>query len=106
MKLFAPLLALALTAPISAFANNNWKVLIDGANGTLWFVRNVRQYGNLTFVDVKTEEDPNGDNGEKYAFIYAFDCRKQTYQDTEQNKMMPVEMDMIEGDIYKFSCKK
>ena len=103
--LFAPLLALALIGPGAALANENWTFLVDGDDGSLWFARNVRQYGNLTFVDVKTEEDPNGDNGDKSAFIDVYDCGKQTVKDSDKGKMVEVKMDKIEGYIYKFACK-
>ena len=105
-KLFAPLIALALIAPGAALANKSWTFLVDGEDGTLWFARNARQYDNLTFVDVKTEEDPDGNNGEENLFIDVYDCKNKTVKDAEEGKMTAVKMDKIEGYIYKFACKK
>lgn len=105
MKIFSHLLALALITPISAVASD-WKYIVDGADGSLWFGRSIRNHEGLTFIQVKTEEHPNGRNGDEYAWMGVYNCEDQTTRSYKEKKMVPVNMETTDGSIYNHACNK
>ena len=105
MKIFSHLLALALITPISAVASD-WKYIVDGADGSLWFGRNVRNHEGLTFIQVKTEDHPNGRNGDVHAWTDVYNCEDQTTKSRKEREMVPVKMETTDGYIYNHACNK
>ena len=105
MKAFAPLLALTLSVPMPAVADSNWSYITDNTENTLYFGRNIRHREGITFVEIKMEDNPAGNNGDKNSWNQAFNCKNKTWR---QNNVgfVPIKKGQVNFDWFKFACKK
>ena len=95
--------ATALIAPQSVSANPNWIFINKSENGALYFGRNARQHGDTAFIEMKSEEDPAGANGDNNAWTQAFNCSEKKYM--EGNKWLEIEEGLVNYEWFQFACK-
>ena len=69
------LAAAALVLPSPAESQARWQYVTDSSEGVLYFMRNRRTYGDMTLAEFKTEEDPDGRNGEASVWTQAVNCK-------------------------------
>ena len=103
MNTFAPLLALALMSPLPAAAESAWTFLTDSSDGTLYFGRNIRNYEGITFIQIKTEEDPRGNNGDNHSWNQAFNCKNKTWRQKGKG-FVPVKEGKVAYEWVKYAC--
>jgi hypothetical protein len=106
MKTFVPLLALAFSVPMPAIADSNWSYITDSTESTLYFGRNIRQREGITFVEIKMEDNPGGNNGDKNSWNQAFDCKNKTWRQNNDAGFVPIKEGQVNFDWFKFACKK
>ena len=104
MKKFAPLLAFALIASFPVNANSTWTYITDNTKGTLYFGRNIRHHEGITFLEIKTEDDPAGRNGDKHSWNQAFNCKNETWKESNAG-FVPIKKGQVNFDWWKFACK-
>ena len=105
MKTFIPLLSFVLMAPLPVIAESTWTYITEASDGTLYFGRNIRNYEGITFLEIKTEEDPDGKNGDKYGWNQAFNCKNSTWRQNN-NEFTPINEDRVSYKWFTFACKK
>ena len=77
----------------------------DSTENTLYFGRNIRQREGITFVEIKMEDNPAGNNGDKNSWNQAFNCKNKTWR---QNNVgfVPIKKGQVNFDWFKFACKR
>ena len=103
MKRILLIAALLAAFPCPVLSETKWAYIIDGENGTLWFGGNVRQYAGKTFIDLYTEEDPEGENGPENSWTQAYDCSNKTVN--EDGKHVAIKEDTINQSILEYICE-
>ena len=99
---FGSLPAKAQAAP--APAPSQWDYIVDSEDGALYFGRNIRTYEGMTFIDMKTEADPAGRNGDEYSWTSVFRCDAKTFKSVSGD-WEPVQTDTVGEEWMKYACK-
>ena len=105
MKTFSSLLAVALMSPIPVYAESLWTFITDSSDRTLYFGRNIREYEGITFAEIKTEDDPKGDNGDNHSWNQAFNCKNKTWRQKGKG-FVPVKEGKVAYEWFKYACNK
>ena len=48
---------------IPTYAQSQWEYIVDAADGTLYFGKDIKTFDGITFMRTKKEADPDGRNG-------------------------------------------
>ena len=104
MKTLASLLAFGLMTSMPATAESSWTYINDAFDNALYFGRNLRNFEGITFLEMKVEGDPDGNNGDENAWNQAFNCKNKTYR--ADGKFEPIEKGKVNYGWFQFACKK
>ena len=102
-SLFPVLLAPILMSPMPAAANSNWTFINYANDNTLYFGRNIRNFEGITFLELKSEDDPEGGDGDENSWIQAFDCKNETIH-RSSGGFEPIEEGRVSHGWFEFAC--
>jgi len=105
MKTFVALLALAFSVPMPVIAESDWVYITDSSEDALYFGRNIRHREGITFVEIKVEDSPAGNNGDKNSWNQAFNCKNKTWRQSNVG-FVPIKEGQVNFEWFKFACKK
>ena len=88
---------------LPAHAQSNWQYIIDANDGTLYFGRNVQHFEGVTFLEIKSEADPEGNNGDKHAWKQPFRCEENTYMEKD-GTWKAIDPDSVGQYWMNFAC--
>ena len=96
--------ALAFTAPAPAQAQSQWQYIVDAADGTLYFGKDIKTFDGITFMRTKSEADSGGRNGDDYSWIQPYRCDQKTWKSSD-GTWKTVDPDTVGEELMKFACK-
>lgn len=89
---------------LPTYAESNWQFIVDANDGTLYFGRNIRHYEGMTFIEMKTEADPNGNNGDDSHWLSVFRCDAKTFK-KKNGEWEGIRRDTVGEEWMKHACK-
>ena len=104
-SLLALMLAPALISPMPVAAESSWTYINDASDNTLYFGRNIRNFEGITFIEIKTEGNPDGSNGDDNSWNQALDCKNETIRG-KSGIFEPIQKDRVGYQWFKFACNK
>lgn len=89
---------------LPAQAQSQWDYIVNAADGTLYFGKDIKTYDGITFMKTKIEADPEGGNGDGKAWIQPYRCDQKTFKGTDGN-WHPISPNTVGEQLMKFACK-
>lgn len=85
-------------------ASTRWEYIVDSADGTLYFGKDIKTFDGITFMRTKHEADPDGRNGDDYAWIQPYRCDAKLWK-TSAGTWETVDPGTVGEELMKFACK-
>ena len=89
---------------IPTYAQSQWEYIVDAADGTLYFGKDIKTFDGITFMRTKHEADPDGGNGDDNAWIQPYRCDQKTWKSSD-GTWQTVDAGTVGEELMKFACK-